>query len=386
MATPPSTSRILLLGATGYIGGTVLHRLLESTHPLLSKHVISVLIRGPDRAAKLQEVYGDRVSPILYSDYNDIDLVARVASQHDIVINAGTGFNLASAVAIVRGLSKRQHDSPGSETRRPWVIHTSGGSNTSDDPLAGHAHPDRWFDDADPLAVYEYEKAADAREPYLQRTTELAVLDAGEETGVGAVSLQIPAIFGDGEGLFGKTPGLEATMMQYILDHGYGFKLGEGMGRMALVHVGDLAELYTLFVQRILEDGGKGLPSGKRGIVFTSVGTAERADMARASVQAAFRKGVLPKPDGPQTVEVRLVDIDEVTPYIGEGELGKHVASVYWAGHWNTIGTVAVKLGWQPSHPIEALSSESHYDSELEALMAGRRVWNLDSVAGQNKK
>ncbi|ROV93651.1 hypothetical protein VMCG_08034 [Cytospora schulzeri] len=383
MATPPSTPRILLLGATGYVGGTVLHHLLESTHPILREQTISVLIRGPDRAAKLQQVYGDRVSPILFTGLEDLDVITRLASQHDIVINAGTGFHPPSAAAIVRALAKRHHDSPGSEAQRPWVIHTSGCSNICDNPLAGDAHSDRWFDDADPAAIYEHEKAADEREPYLQRTAELAVLEAGEETGVGALALQIPAIFGQGRGLFGDAPGVVSLMMRYVLDHGYGFKLGDGSGRIGLVHVDDLAQLYVLLVQRILEDGGKGLPSGKSGIVFPCVGMTLFADIARACDQAAFRKGILPKPDGPQTEEVRLVDVDEFTPYLG-GELGRHIAAL-WAAHWNSNGTVAAKLGWHPTHPKEAFFSESHYDTELEEVLAGRRRWNLDRVTGQTK-
>lgn len=359
-----------------------MHRLLESAHPLLSNQTISVLIRGPDRAAKLQQVYGSRVAPILFNSLDDIDLITEAASQHDIVINAGTGFHASSAGAIVRALSKRQHETSGSsETRKPWVIHTSGGSNTVDNPLAGDAHPDRWFDDADPETVYEYQKAAEAREPYAQRTAELAVLDASEETGVGAVVLQIPCIFGEGAGLFSASPMLECVMIRYVLDRGYGYKLGEGTGRIGVVHVDDLAQLYILLVQRILEDGGKDLPSGKRGTIFPSVGMAQFADIAWACVRAAFRKGILPKKDGPQTEEVRLQNLDDVAPFIGEGKLGKFIAAS-WAGHWNTIGTVAFKLGWQPTHLMDVFSSESRYDTELEEYLAGRRGSNFDSVTG----
>ncbi|KUI71453.1 hypothetical protein VM1G_07024 [Cytospora mali] len=386
MATSDSTPQILLLGATGYIGGTVLHYLLESTHPRLSKHTISVLIRGPDRAAKLQQVYGNRVSPVLFDDLDDIDLITKLASQYDIVINAGTGFHPASAEAIVHALSQRQRDGPGGETRKPWIIHTSGCSNIADNPLAGDGHPDRWFDDADPTAIYEHEKAADARRPYPQRTAELAVLDAGEQTGVGAVAIQIPAIYGEGRGLFSITPAVAGLMMQFVLDHGYGFQLGDGSGCTGLVHVDDLAELYVLFVQRILEDGGKDLPSGRSGIVFPCVGITLYTDIAKACVAAAFRKGVLPKPDGPQTEEVRLVGAEDVAPYYEAGELGRYIAEVAWAGHWNTKGTVAVQLGWKPTHLKDAILSASHYDSELEAMLAGRRVLQLGKVTAQKKE
>lgn len=385
MASSISTTRILLLGATGYVGGSVLHHLLGSTHPLLSKVPVTVLIRGSDRAAKLQQVYGDRVSPVLFDDLDNINLITELASQHDIVINAGTGFHPASAEAIVRALAKRQQDASGGEARRPWVIHTSGCSNISDDPIGGDDQRDRWFKDADPLVIYEHEKAADAREPYLQRTTELAVLDAGEETGVGAVVLQIPYIFGEGSGLFNNMGLMVAVMMRFVLDKGYGFRLGDGSGCIGLVHVGDLAELYVLLVQRILEDGGKDLPSGKDGIIFPCVGMVMYTDFAQGCIDATFRKGILPKPDGPQSKEIRTVDVDDVAPYFGGGELGRHIAKICWGGHWNTIATTAAKLGWLPSHFKEDFLSDSHFDFELEAMLAGKRLINLAKVVGQEK-
>ena len=386
MADSTSTPRILLLGATGYVGGSVLHHLLEAPHPLLSKVSITVLVRGSDRAAKLRHVYGVRVSPVLFNDLNDVDLIADLASQHDIVVNAGTGFHPTSAEAIVRALSKRQPQAvSGGEARKPWVVHTSGCSNISDDPLAGDDRRDRWFNDADPLAIYEHQKAADARAPYLQRTTELAVLDAGEETGVSAIVLQIPLIYGEGRGLFNTVGAMVPTMIKYVLDTGFGAKLGDGSGCIGVVHIDDLAELYVLIVQRILEDGGKALPSGKGGTIFPCVGIVLLADIAQGCVDAAFRKGVLPKPDGPQVREVREVSVDDLAPYLGGGELGRHIAQIGWGGHWNTIGTKAVQLGWRPAHPRDDFLLDDHFDFELEAMLAGKRVINLDKVIGQEK-
>lgn len=367
------------------MGGTVLQRLVHSNHPLLTKHTISVLVRGPDRAAKLQQAYGDRVSPILYQTLDDLDLITKVASQHNIVVNTGTGFHPASADALVRGLSKGHQErskGEGAGAGRPWMIHTSGGTNSSDNPLGGDDQPDRWFHDADPVVVYEYEKTADAREPYLQRTSELAALDVGEETGVGAVSFQSPNIYGEGTGLFANMPMLVPIMFQYVLDHGYAFRMGDGTGHYGVVHVEDLADLYVLFVLHILEDGGKDLPSGKSGIVFPNAGMVLYTEVAQGCVDAAFRKGVLPKPDGPQAAEVRLVDAEEIAPYTGGGELGKHLAKLAWAGHWNTKGTVGFKLGWKPTHLREDFLSDKHFDSELEAMLAGRRPLNGSSVTG----
>lgn len=200
MAPGTSTHRILLVGATGFIGGTVLHFLLQSPSPYLSKCPITVLVRGEDRAARLNEVYGDRIKTIVFAGLDDTDHIAAVASQHDIVINSGTGTHGAGAEAMVRGLEAGAASRESG--RKAWMIHVSGVTNITDYPLSGDSHPDRWFDDADPLAIYEFEKEQEARKPYFPRTAELGVIDAADETSVNAVVVQAPALIGEGRGLF----------------------------------------------------------------------------------------------------------------------------------------------------------------------------------------
>lgn len=217
MSTSSAAPRILLVGASGYIGGTVLHYLLESSHPVLSESTITVLIRGQDRAQKLTEVYGDRVHPLVFSGLDDTAHVAAVASEHDVVVSAALGFHLPGARALVRGLATRRGGRSGSDgsaatapaRNRPWIVHLSGVSNIADAPPLGEDHPERRFDDADARAVYEHERREEARAPYPQRTTELAVLDDAEEAGVGAIAVQAPAVFGTGRGLFA----VEASML-----------------------------------------------------------------------------------------------------------------------------------------------------------------------------
>lgn len=376
MPTQQLVSRILLVGATGYIGGTVLHRLLTGPDALSSLYSITVLVRGEDRAAKLKQVYGDRIQPVLFKNLDDTETVENIAGQHDLIINAGTGFHLSSAVAMVRGLARGCRD----RSQQPWLIHTAGSSNTCDTPLTGESHPERWFDDADPITAYEFEKVEDERMPYPQRTTELAVLDAGEETGVNVISLQIGNIIGQGSGLFSNSPGVTPTLMRFVLEKGYGFQLGDGTGHLGFVHVDDLADLYVLLSQRILRAEDEPLPRGRSGIIFPCVGMVKFTDISWGCVEAAWSKGVLPKDGGPQTKEVRKIELDEIAPFLGEGPLLRYVASLF-AAHWNTIGTTAKKLGWKPVHSFERLQND--YDAELVAVMEGKRQSHLDLVTAQ---
>lgn len=380
----PSRPKILLLGATGYIGGTVLHFLTRSS-ALAGCPPISVLVRGADRADKLKSTYGDQISTVSLTSLDDLDLITKLASEHDIVINAGTGFHPTSAEALVHGLAKRKAaiagNSSGKGTVPQWIIHTSGCSNISDDPLAGDRYPeDFWLDDADPVRIYELEKEKEAQQPYLQRTAELAVLDAGSKLGVGATVLQCPAIFGEGRGLFSTAQAVVPTMMRFVLEKGYGCRLGDGTAQMGFVHVDDLAALYVRVAEEVIKGGGKGLPSGRGGIVFPCVGMVKLVDIARDCVEAVARKGII------QTKEIKEVDLDTVAPFFGGGALGRHIAAVGWAGHWNTVGTVAEKkLGWKPVHRKEAWYDQEHFDFELDAVLQGKRPFGLDKVTGQRK-
>lgn len=67
------TQRLLLTGATGFIGGTVLNTFIKSSASSLRGSPISYLLRGKDRAAKLSAVYGDRVDQISYEGLDDLE-------------------------------------------------------------------------------------------------------------------------------------------------------------------------------------------------------------------------------------------------------------------------------------------------------------------------
>ncbi|KAK8848394.1 NAD dependent epimerase/dehydratase [Apiospora arundinis] len=397
-----SSPKILLTGATGYVGGTVLHRLLACPAPSLQHLKVSVLVRGEERADQLLRTYGaDRVAPVLFRDYDETDLITELASQHDIVINAGSGFHPSSAEAMVQGLSQRtttsssnnNNDTTTTTTSKPWMLHTSGCSNISDRPLTGQAFPDRELHDADGTTVYDFEKAENEREWYPQRAAELAVLGhpAAASDAVGAVSIQAPCIFGAGEGLFQRAGLMVPIMMRYVVEKGYGFQLGDGTGVIDYVHVADLADLYVLCVRDVVEHGGRHLPSGARGVVFPTSGRVYMKDIAQGCLDAAFGAGVLPRRGDADEL---LMDTTPARKFIREVDLQEAatttagnlvVAEVGWAGHRATKGTVARdSLGWQPRRCEEAWQQD--FVDELGHVVAGQRnVVTIDSCIAEKE-
>lgn len=375
-----SPPRVLLTGATGYVGGTILHQLATSTDPLLTPIKVTALVRGPDRAAALTARYGaDRVNPVLFKDFEDLAFLEAQAAQHDVVVNAGTGFHPPSAEALVKGLAAgregRKDDSAA------WMVHTSGCSNISDKPVTGASRPDTEWLDSDAEGVYNWEKAENKKEWYPQRASELAVLDSSlaTEGKVHAVSLQIPNMCGTGEGMFQRASLMIPIMMGYVLSKGYGFAAGDGTGVIDWVHISDVAALYVLIVRKIAEDGGKDVPRGKKGILFPTVGRTLMKDIAQGCVDVAFESGALPLPQGPKEKEVRMVDLEEAATTTA-GNMA--IAEMGWAGHRLTKGTVARDvLGWKPKFGEEAWRQD--FLDELRAAQEGTRGVTIDNCINE---
>ncbi|KAF2788345.1 NAD(P)-binding protein [Melanomma pulvis-pyrius CBS 109.77] len=369
-------SKILLTGATGYVGGTVLAQLLQSPEPSLKGLTIDVLVRSEAQVQILKDAYGTRVHPIQWEGLEDTAFIADTASQYDIIINTGCAFIAPGAKAFVDGLARRVSAGPA-----PWLLHISGCTNLSDRPLTQTAQPREWDDESDSGTIFDFMQELEEREPYPQRTTELGVLAAAAVSGVQAVSLSTPCIFGQGKGLFNQQGLVIPYILRYIIHHGYGFKLND-TANFDWVHVVDLADLYVLLVRTILERPDRGvefIPSGKKGIMFPAVGRALMTEINQRVLDAVFDAGVLPREGTPQEKEIREVSLKEIADELTVGR--EDVAERGWGGHKAMKGTLAPKLlGWEPKFLEGAWKQE--FVDELVALKEGRRGVTMASCIG----
>lgn len=370
--------QVLLTGAKGYIGGTVLDHLVRSAEPSIKSLTIDTLVRNKGAVDILTKEYGNRVKPILWNGFTDIPFVTDIARNYDIIINTGTGFIADGSKALVQGLARRT----ASGLPAPWILHASGCSNLADRPLTSAAHPGRVWDDADGKAVFDFLEGEDAQDPYPQRTTELGVLAAAEEAGVQAVSLNSPCIFGTGTGLFNRQGFIIPLFMRYVVKHGYGFKLND-TANFDWVHVEDLAEVYVLLVRAIVEreDHGVGyIPTGKHGIISTAVGRVLQTEMMQLCLDTAFSAGVLPRENTPHEKHIKKVGLKELADEIMSGMVD--MAERSWAGHKVMKGTIAKKLlGWNPTRLDEPWKQE--YRNVLNALETGISGNSLEISIGK---
>lgn len=157
--------------------------------------------------------------------------------------------------------------------------------------------------------------------------------------------------------------------MKIVLEKGYGALLGDGSACLSVGHVDDLARLFVVLAERIIDDGGKDVPRGKEGVMFASVGVVTAAEIFDGCLDVAFRNGALPRPGASTEKEVRKVELSEVAAFYGGGDMGDLLASVIWSGHMQTTSTIGPRLGWSPIHKLSDFSKE--YDNELQVALKG---------------
>ncbi|KAH7928228.1 NAD(P)-binding protein [Leucogyrophana mollusca] len=157
-------TKIFITGATGYIGGAVLSRLLE--HKTAASSKITALVRDTTKVPKFESI-GVKT---LVGSLSDLDKLEQEASESDIVFACANADDVLACKAILAGLKKR-HEATG---RAPILIHTSGTGVLVDD-AGGMFATDTIYDD---INVEQLETLPDTQ-PH--RNVDLLVIEADKQ-------------------------------------------------------------------------------------------------------------------------------------------------------------------------------------------------------------
>ncbi|KAM0249827.1 hypothetical protein ACHAQJ_008895 [Trichoderma viride] len=246
-----TTSRILLIGASGYIGGSVLSSLLSSDLPSLKGKTISVVVRREDQAKALAKI---GAIPVLFNGLDDLEMMRKIASAYD-----------------------RDH------------------------PIKGIFIENHVFSDKED--IFSYEKYRESITQYDQRTSDVTVIETGLEAGVKTYIIMPPLIYGRGSGLFNTLSIQIPLLIRQAIKSGHAEIIGLGDPVWNHVHVSDPTELYKLFIHRILTT--QPLTSGPRGIYFAESGEHSWRQLATSIGKAGVSLGIL---ESSQVQHLRLED------------------------------------------------------------------------------
>lgn len=295
---------IFMTGATGYIGGTVAHHLLDDGHSLRG------LVRDAEKGRRLAS-FG--VEPVI-GGLDDAALLAAEARRADAVINTASSDHRGAVDAFLEGLAG---------SNKPF-IHTSGSSIVADD-AHGDAASDKFYDEDTPVDPVPGKQARVA----IDRT----IRDASRR-GVRSIVVCPTMIYGNGLGLArdsAQIPGLAKRARAWgVVRH-----VGKGLNVWSNVHVEDVADLYRLALAKA--------PAGA--FYF-----AENGEASYRAICAAIARRL--KLDGPQAWP-----FEEAARELGEN------SAAYTFGSNSRVRARRARseLGWHPKHS----SATAWIESEL---------------------
>ena len=234
--------RVLLLGASGYIGGTVLNHLVKS-HP---DHNIVAVVRTATQAATIKSSYPSITTTIGSLDTPDV--LTTEASRASIVLQLANSDHDVGTDALLNALAS-------TTATKTFYIHLSGAANLLDLTLApGLPAPRSWTDTTDLPTISAFTNTQ-IHAAIEQRITAVGVSNA--EGGLRVAIVSPPGVVGIGTGPLKKGAN---TYVAKVLERKKAFVLGEGRNVFDRVSVHDVASAIGVLVEAAVKELGGQTP------------------------------------------------------------------------------------------------------------------------------
>ncbi|KAF9043628.1 NAD(P)-binding protein [Hymenopellis radicata] len=320
-----SSPKIFFTGATGYLGGSILSRLLTIVDP----STITALVRSVEKADKLRPLGINT----LIGSYKDLDVLIEAASKADVVFACADADDEAANRAILEGMKKR-NQTTGSV---PALIHTSGTGVIQDNALGMHG-------DYPVFSDLDVDRFAKLPETQIHRKMDLAILDADKEGYIRSYLVLPPTVYGLATGVVADTgvqnihsiqlPAIVKTSMH----RKQGGMIGDGVNVWNNVSVDDTADFYIVLFKAILKNPETA--HGANGYYFIETGEHTMKEIATEISKALVELGLgtNPKPSS-YTDEEKTAFFGPMWPYLGTNARVKAERSR--------------ALGWAPKHGKE---------------------------------
>lgn len=316
-------TKIFITGATGYIGGSVLDRLLR--HKDANNFEITAIIRNAQKAEGFKQ-YG--VNTVVGS-FSDVQLLEDLTAAADVVFDTVDADQLAGAKTMLRGF-KRRHQETGIQ---PIFIHTSGTGLLSDN-AAGLRDSDIIWDDAD---ADQLEKLAPTA-PH--RDVDLELIKADQEGYVKAYLVTPATVYGLASGRFVDAGLIHKhsiqlpSLIEASLDRGQAGMVGKGVNIWPNVHIDDVADLYIVLFDAIRTNPDV-VGHGREGYYFGLNGEHTLYDVGKELGRALVEFGKN-KSDEPSTFTPEEINkYFNGSNYLGSNSRGKANRSLL--------------IGWKPT-------------------------------------
>ncbi|OGM51251.1 hypothetical protein ABOM_000003 [Aspergillus bombycis] len=302
-------SRILITGATGYIGGDVLCALTQAFRSCK----LTALVRSKEKESLITSRFPS-VTPVI-GNLDSAAQIASEASEADVVLHLASSNHLPSATAIAQGLTKTTRQSP--------AFHRSLDPNLGRKLLSGAE-----------VATSSYGQARAQNHDDLQGISEIRnIISSSPKRAVDQMLLNFSS---EQPNRSIQLPDLAKATLQL----GHGFQVGKGLSCWSNIHIADLSNLIVRLVQEAeVRQGGNPLLWNENGIYFAENGKMPFGEISRRVAAFAFQNGF-----------TKSTYVQEINAEIAD-KLTAHGAVLWGSNAQYTASRARELLSWKPAGP-----------------------------------
>ncbi|KAL3477325.1 hypothetical protein BJX99DRAFT_226381 [Aspergillus californicus] len=282
-----SPPKIFLTGASGYVGGDILHEILSS-HPDW-ENSITVLLRNRSYEAPFRAKYPNL--NLFFATHDDTTAIAGEVAKNDVVVHTAiSSDHLPSAKAIVQGL----------KTRGGGVYIHASGTDVLLDPRASLQPPKDGVHVIDDWEGISEITSLPDDAPH--RDVDKFVLASGSDS-VKTAIICPSTIYGTGRGLVSQRSNQIPGLTRLILQGKKGVQLADGKTFWNSVHIYDVSRLFLALIEDALSKTGTATWN-EEGYYLVESATYVWGNVSKRITKEAYDLGLIP------SEEVTVLDMD----------------------------------------------------------------------------